>query len=251
MNLAILALLATCFVFVNCTVPIDPTSTSVIQIPLADTIVVPTDTVAGQVDSCQEKLSNLRQLNGCPEFVGGFLNDYDFFANADVTIHDNIAVDHFAINIRSFRDGGWYAFDLALTFNGTPDISRVYPLTTDGEDLATWHAVDSDSAYVALGFWLDFADLNPPLAYKFVSGLTNWVRVDSSSNTIYQGEPVTDHFGALEATLVLNQTQYIQDNVQYYINRGFCVPDTIFLRDVCFDARTRDVNGPCRRKAGR
>lgn len=135
--------------------------------------------------------------------------------------------------------------------NGEPESGRVYPLTTNGDAFDSWHIVSSDSVYVALGFYLDFADLNPPLAYKYVPTLPNWIRVDSSSYAIYEGEPVTDHFGALEATLVLNQSEYIQGNVQYYLDRGFCVPDTIFLKNVCIDARTRDVDGPCRLKAGR
>jgi hypothetical protein len=141
--------------------------------------------------------------------------------------------------------------ELGLTFNGTPEEGRIYPLTTDGDDLATWHVVDPDSVYIALGIWLDFADTNPGIFYNYVPTFPNRIRIDSSSYSTYEGEPVTDHFGALEATLVLNETEYIQDNVQYYLDLGYCVPDTIFLRDVCFDARTRDVFSPCRRVPGR
>jgi hypothetical protein len=211
----------------------------------------PIDTSIVLVDSCYERISTLRTLGNCPPYVGGFLNGLDFSALADVTAHNDIAPNHTAINIRSYRAGAAYAFDLGLTMNGRPESGRVYPLTTNGDALDGWHIVSSDSVYVVLGLYLDFADLNPPLAYKFAPGLDNWVRVDSSSYGIYEGESVTDHFGAMEATLVLNETEFIQDNVQFYLDEGFCVPDTIFLRDICFDARTRDVFSSCDRVPGR
>ncbi len=235
---------------ISCNEPISSPQ-PVVQIPLADTSVVVQDTSTVKVDSCVDRLINLRTLLGCPEYVGGYLNNFYFSGNSDVNQRESLGRDYSSIVIRSFGELGWYAAELILTFNGEPEIGLQKPLTTDGDNLVGINTVHPDSVYVFLALWLDASDLNPPLGYKYVSTLPSWIRIDSSSYTTYDGEPVTDHFGALEATLVLNETEYIQDNVSYYEDLGFCVPDTIFLRDVCFDARTRDVEGPCRRKAGR
>jgi len=235
----------------SCTEPVGPSTPTVVQIPQAEIIQVPLDTAFSQSDSCQERISTLQTLEGCPAYVGGLINGLYFSGLSDVNERESLGLNYFVVAIRSYIEGGLYAFEMFCTFNGEPEIGVSKPLKTDGYNLAGINTVDPDSVYVLLAVWLDYADINPPIAYKVVSGLPNQIRVDSSSYTTYDGEPVTDHFGALEATLVLNQTEYIQDNVAYYEDRGYCVPDTIFLRDVCFDARTRDVFSPCDRVPGR
>jgi len=244
MRLTLTAFLIFCIGFSFCTEPISVQDTPLVTIE-------PIDTTVTQVDSCEERISTLQALNGCPDFVGGLINDSEFFAIADITTHDDIAPNHTAINIRSFRDGGSYAFELSLTLNGIPEENQAYPLTTDGDNLIAWNQVDPDSVYITLSLWLAAADLNPSIFYKSSVSQSNWIRIDSSSYTEYNGEPVTDHFGVLEATLVLNQSEPIQEHVTEYLDRGFCVPDTIFLKNVCFDARTRDVFSSCDRVPGR
>lgn len=236
-----------CILFSFCGEPIDTGTGTSTQIPGAGVTVVAIDTGETQVDSCENRIFRLQTLNGCPEFVGGRINGLYFSGLSDVNERESLGLNYFVVAIRSYIEGGLYAFEMFCTFNGEPEIGVSKPLKTDGDNLAGINTVDPDSVYVLLAVWLDYADINPPIAYKVVSGLPNQIRVDSSSYTTYDGEPVTDHFGALEATLVLNQTEYVQDNVAYYEDRGYCVPDTIFLRDVCFDARTRDVFSPCDR----
>lgn len=214
-------------------------------------IILPVDTTATKIDSCENKLLNLQTLTGCPEYVGGQMNQAPFSGLADINLLEHLGPDYSAIVVRSFRSSSGYALEMFFTLNGEPEAGVPKPLTTQGDNLAATHVVGPDSSYVLLGMWLDVPEFYPPITYKVIPFFSNWIRVDSSRYTTYEGEPVTDHFGALEATLVLNQSEYVQDNMQYYLDRGFCVPDTIFLRDVCFDARTRDVDGPCRRKAGR
>jgi hypothetical protein len=56
---------------VSCSEPISSGPPPVIQIPTVDSVVV-------KLDSCEERLLTLRTVNGCPEYVGGLINDHFF-----------------------------------------------------------------------------------------------------------------------------------------------------------------------------